>query len=142
MKGKLLEKINAENLRKEALPDFRIGDSVRVHVRIKEGDKERVQVFEGVVIDRRSGSALASFTVRKISYGVGVERVFPLHSSRIEKIEVVQRGRVRRARLNYLRKLQGKAARIKSERGQVAGVEATTAENTGPAPAGPATPAA
>jgi large subunit ribosomal protein L19 len=102
-----------------SIPDFRPGDSVRVHTLIKEGDKERVQVFEGVVIDRRSGSSMASFTVRKISYGVGVERVFPLHSSRIEKIEVVQRGRVRRARLNYLRKLQGKAARIKGERTQV-----------------------
>ena len=114
--------------RRDNLPDFRPGDSVRVHTLIKEGDKERVQVFEGVVIDRRGGSALASFTVRKISYGVGVERVFPLHSSRIEKIEVVQRGRVRRARLNYLRKLQGKAARIKGERIQVGGeAEATPA---------------
>jgi large subunit ribosomal protein L19 len=112
--------------RRDTLPDFRPGDSVRVHTLIKEGDKERVQVFEGVVIDRKSGSALASFTVRKISYGVGVERVFPLHSSRIEKIEVVQRGRVRRARLNYLRKLQGKAARIKGERGQVSSEVATS----------------
>jgi large subunit ribosomal protein L19 len=102
------------------LPDFRPGDSVRVHTLIKEGDKERVQIFEGVVIDRRGGSALASFTVRKISYGVGVERVFPLHSTRIEKIEVVQRGHVRRARLNYLRNLRGKAARIKGERIQIA----------------------
>ena len=114
--------------RRDNLPDFRPGDSVRVHTLIKEGDKERIQVFEGVVIDRRSGSALASFTVRKVSYGVGVERVFPLYSSRIDKIEVVQRGRVRRARLNYLRKLQGKAARIKGERGQVsAGSEAEVA---------------
>ncbi|MBN2573461.1 MAG: 50S ribosomal protein L19 [Deltaproteobacteria bacterium] len=108
------------SFRRDNLPDFRPGDSVRVHTLIKEGDKERVQVFEGVVIDRRSSSALASFTVRKVSYGVGVERVFPLHSSRIERIEVVQRGRVRRARLNYLRGLQGKAARIKGQRGQVA----------------------
>ena len=98
------------------LPEFDSGDSVRVHTLIKEGDKERVQIFEGVVIDRRAGSSLASFTVRKISYGVGVERIFPLHSSRIEKIEVVQRGQVRRARLNYLRNLKGKAARIKGER--------------------------
>jgi len=98
------------------LPEFDSGDSVRVHTLIKEGDKERVQIFEGVVIDRRAGSSLASFTVRKISYGVGVERIFPLHSIRIEKIEVVQRGQVRRARLNYLRNLQGKAARIKGER--------------------------
>jgi large subunit ribosomal protein L19 len=115
------------SFRRDTLPDFRPGDSVRVHTLIKEGDKERVQVFEGVVIDRRGGSALASFTVRKISYGVGVERVFPLHSSRIEKVEVVQRGRVRRARLNYLRQLQGKAARIKGERND--------AGNESPAPA-------
>jgi large subunit ribosomal protein L19 len=108
------------SFRRDNLPNFRPGDSVRVHTLIKEGEKERVQVFEGVVIDRRSGSSLASFTVRKISYGVGVERVFPLHSSRIEKIEVAQRGRVRRARLNYLRQLQGKAARIKGERIHVA----------------------
>jgi len=105
------------SFRRDNIPDFRPGDSVKVHTLIKEGDKERVQIFEGVVIDRRNSSSLASFTVRKISYGVGVERVFPLHSSRIEKIEVVQHGRVRRARLNYLRKLQGKAARIKGERG-------------------------
>ncbi len=121
------------SFRRDNLPDFRPGDSVRVHTLIKEGDKERVQVFEGVVIDRRSGSALASFTVRKISYGVGVERVFPLHSSRIEKVEVVQRGRVRRARLNYLRQLQGKAARIKGERGQVASDEGSAAPEA-PAP--------
>jgi large subunit ribosomal protein L19 len=124
------------SFRRTNLPDFRPGDSVRVHTLIKEGDKERVQVFEGVVIDRRSGSALASFTVRKISYGVGVERVFPLHSSRIEKIEVVQRGRVRRARLNYLRQLQGKAARIKGERIQTGGdVESTNEAPTPPAAA-------
>jgi large subunit ribosomal protein L19 len=111
------------SFRRDNIPDFRPGDSVRVHTLIKEGDKERVQVFEGVVIDRRSGTSLASFTVRKISYGVGVRARVPLHSSRIEKIEVVQRGRVRRARLNYLRKLQGKAARIKGERIQVSASE-------------------
>jgi large subunit ribosomal protein L19 len=105
--------------RRDNIPDFRPGDSVRVHTLIKEGDKERVQVFEGVCIDRRSSSACASFTVRKISYGVGVERIFPLHTSRIERIEIVQRGRVRRARLNYLRDLQGRAARIKGERSVV-----------------------
>jgi large subunit ribosomal protein L19 len=121
----LIREIEDSFLR-DKLPDFRPGDSVRVHTLIKEGDKERVQVFEGVVIDRRGGSSLASFTVRKVSYGVGVERVFPLHSSRIEKIEVVQRGRVRRARLNYLRDLQGKAARIKGERVQVAASSVAT----------------
>src|SRR5436190_354896 len=105
-----------KSFRRADLPNFRPGDSVKVHTLIKEGDKERVQVFEGVVIDRRSGGSRASFTVRKVSYGVGVERIFPLHTTRIEKIEVVQKGRVRRARLNYLRGLQGRAARIKGER--------------------------
>jgi large subunit ribosomal protein L19 len=111
----LLREIDTSYLRQN-LPDFRSGDSVRVHTLIKEGDKERVQVFEGVVIGQHRGGSRASFTVRKISYGVGVERIFPLHTSRIEKIEIVQRGHVRRARLNYLRQLQGKAARIKSEK--------------------------
>jgi large subunit ribosomal protein L19 len=95
------------------VPDFRPGDTVRVHVRIVEGDKERVQVFEGVVLQRRRAGASSSFVVRKISYGVGVERIFPLHSPSIAKIEVKARGRVRRARLTYLRDLSGKAARIK-----------------------------
>src|SRR5262247_4208073 len=102
--------------RRADIPDFRSGDSVRVHTLIKEGDKERVQVFEGVVIGQHRGGSRASFTVRKISYGVGVERIFPLHTSRIEKIEIVARGEVRRARLNYLRELEGKAARIKGEK--------------------------
>jgi len=95
------------------LPDFRAGDTVRVHVRIVEGDKERVQVFEGIVLQRRRAGASSSFVVRKISYGVGVERIFPLHSPSIAKIELKSRGRVRRARLTYLRDLSGKAARIK-----------------------------
>jgi len=120
------------------IPEFRSGDSVRVHTLIKEGDKERVQVFEGVVIDRRRGGSRASFTVRKISYGVGVERIFPLHTSRIEKIEVLQKGRVRRARLNYLRQLQGRAARIKGERQNLDEVE--TAPAAAPAPAAAAKP--
>jgi large subunit ribosomal protein L19 len=101
---------------RDNLPSFRPGDSVRVHTLIKEGDKERVQVFEGVVIGRKRGGSRASFTVRKMSYGVGVERIFPLHTSRIEKVEVVSKGRVRRARLNYLRALEGRAARIKGEK--------------------------
>ncbi len=118
----LIQEYEASSLRSD-IPEFRPGDSVRVHTLIKEGDKERVQVFEGVCIDRRSGASSASFTVRKISYGVGVERVFPLHTNRIEKIEVIQKGRVRRARLNYLRALQGRAARIKGERvGEAAAV--------------------
>jgi large subunit ribosomal protein L19 len=100
---------------KSDLPEFDTGDTVRVHAKIKEGNKERVQVFEGVVIKRsKASTASATFTVRKVSYNVGVERTFPLHSPRIEKIEVLTKGVVRRARLFYLRPLRGKAARIKS----------------------------
>lgn len=97
-------------------PDFRPGDSVKVHIRIIEGSKERVQIFQGVVIRRKRGTMNASYTVRKISHGVGVEKTFALHNPRIEKIEVVSRGRVRRSRLFYLRDRRGKAARIR-ERG-------------------------
>ncbi len=99
-------------LARRPVPDFRPGDTVRVHQRVIEGNRERVQVFEGVVIARRNRGINSSFTVRKISYGEGVERVFPLYSPRIEKIEVVRRGRVRRAKLYYLRERRGKAARI------------------------------
>jgi large subunit ribosomal protein L19 len=95
------------------IPDFRPGDTVRVHVRITEGDKERLQAFEGVVIARKHGGVRETITVRKTSFGVGVERIFPLHASVIDRIEVVRRGRVRRAKLYYLRKLRGKAARIR-----------------------------
>ncbi|HIC92462.1 MAG TPA: 50S ribosomal protein L19 [Syntrophaceae bacterium] len=98
------------------LPDFKSGDTVRVYTKVKEGDKERIQVFEGVVIRKRKGKTGATFTVRKVSYGVGVERIFPLHSPAIEKIKIVSKGRVRRSRLYYLRKLAGKAARIKEKR--------------------------
>ena len=126
----LLRAIDNSFLR-PGLPDLRSGDSVRVHTMIKEGDKERVQIFEGVVIGQHRGGARSTFTVRKISYGVGVERIFPLHTSRIEKIEIVQRGRVRRARLNYLRELQGKAARIKAEKREE--VTAPRAEVAAPA---------
>ena len=98
------------------IPDFRPGDTVRVHVNIKEGDKERIQVFEGAVIRRSGGSVRETFTVRKISYGIGVERTFTVHSQKIAKIEVTVMGRVRRAKLYYLRDLRGKAARIKSVR--------------------------
>jgi large subunit ribosomal protein L19 len=94
-------------------PAFRAGDTVRVHVRIVEGDKERVQVFEGVVIRRRRGGNRSSFTVRKISYGVGVERTFPCASPRVEKVEILAKGKVRRSRLYYLRERTGKAARIR-----------------------------
>ena len=97
------------------MPDFRPGDSVKVHIRIIEGNKERVQIFEGVVIRRRRGNMGATFTVRKISHGVGVEKTFALHSPRLEKVEIVTRGKVRRSRLYYLRGLRGKAARIKAK---------------------------
>lgn len=100
---------------KAQIPDFSPGDTVRVQVRVLEGDKERFQVFEGVVIRKRGSGLRATFTVRKVTYGVGVERIFPIHSPMIEKIECVRRGHVRRAKLYYLRKLKGKAARI-SER--------------------------
>lgn len=100
------------------LPSFRPGDQVKVHYRIREGEKERVQVFQGVVIAHAKGGIGATFTVRKVSFGVGVERIFPQHSPRIEKLEIVSRGKVRRARLYYLRDLEGKAARLKQERGE------------------------
>lgn len=103
---------------KQDIPAFDPGDTVKVHHRVVEGDKQRIQVFEGVVIARRGSRTNASFTVRKISYGVGVERIFPLHSPNIEKIEVIRRGKVRRAKLYYLRTRRGKAARIKEKRTQ------------------------
>ena len=95
------------------IPDFRPGDTVRVHVKVVEGERQRIQVFEGVVIRRRGGGLSETFTVRRVSYGVGVERTFPLHSRRVDRIELVRQGRVRRARLYYLRELRGKAARIR-----------------------------
>ncbi|MBA3027387.1 MAG: 50S ribosomal protein L19 [Proteobacteria bacterium] len=97
-------------------PHFAPGDTVKVHVKISEGDKERIQVFQGVVISKKNNSSNSTFTVRKVSYGVGVERVFLIHSPVIDKIELVNKGRVRRAKIYYLRKLRGKAARIKEQR--------------------------
>ena len=108
--------VEAKYLRND-LPTFRGGDTVRVHTKIKEGDKERIQLYEGVVIASSGGGSRAMFTVRKVSYGVGVERMFPLHSPRIDKIEVMGRGAVRRSRLYYLRQLAGKAARVQQEDG-------------------------
>jgi large subunit ribosomal protein L19 len=116
-----LKEIQREGLRQD-LPDFRPGDTVRVVVRVKEGDKERLQAFEGVCIARRGSGISETFTVRKVSAGVGVERIFPLHSPTIAQIELVRRGRVRRAKLYYLRRLAGKAARIR-ERRELAGEE-------------------
>ncbi len=109
---KAIEDIHEGALRTD-LPEFRPGDTVRVHVRIQEGDKKRIQVFEGVVIRKKRGGIGSTFTVRKVSYGVGVERVFPLHSKMVESVKMVNRGRVRRSRLFYLRERSGKAARIK-----------------------------
>ncbi|MEI7448843.1 MAG: 50S ribosomal protein L19 [Desulfomonile sp.] len=111
----VLEQIEKEQMRLD-LPEFRSGDTVKVHVRIVEGTRERIQVFEGAVIAINWKDSRTSFTVRKVSYGIGVERVFPLHSPMIDKIEVVNQGRVRRSKIYYIRKLRGKAARIK-ERG-------------------------
>ena len=110
-----IEAIEREQLQQN-VPDFKPGDSVKVHVKVIEGEKERIQVFAGVVIRRSRGGIRSSFTVRKVSYGVGVERTFPVHSPRLERIEVVTRGHVRRAKLYYLRGLSGKAARITAEK--------------------------
>lgn len=110
-----MEVVEREQLRTD-LPDFRVGDTVKVHVKIVEGEKERVQLFEGVVIRKKSGGIRSTFTVRKISYGVGVERIFPTHSPRIDRIDILSRGKVRRAKLFYLRGLKGKAARIRGEK--------------------------
>jgi large subunit ribosomal protein L19 len=107
----VIDNIEAQQLRSD-LPKFKPGDTVRVHVKVVEGEKERIQVFQGFVLRRSGGGNRETFTVRKVSYGVGVERTFPVHSPRIDKIEVATRGRVRRAKLYYLRKLSGKAARI------------------------------
>ncbi len=111
----IITEITKEQLRSD-LPTFRPGDTVRVHVKVVEGTRERIQVFEGVVIKRRGGGISETFTVRKISYGVGVERTFPVHTPKIAKLEVIRRGKVRRAKLYYLRNLRGKAARIKEIR--------------------------
>ena len=110
-----LDALDADSLRAD-IPDFRPGDSVKVHVRVVEGNRSRIQVFQGVVIRRQGGGIRETFTVRKVSFGVGVERTFPVHTPVVEKIEVVTRGDVRRAKLYYLRELRGKAAKIKEKR--------------------------
>ena len=110
----LLNQIDLQSMRFD-MPDFRSGDTVKVHIRILEGNKERIQVYQGVVIRKKRGTMNASFTVRKISHGVGVEKTFPLHSPKLEKVEILSRGKVRRGRLYYLRDLKGKAARIKDK---------------------------
>ena len=117
--NKLIEAVDQASLRTDH-PDFRAGDSVKVHVRVVEGNRSRIQVFQGVVIRRKGGGVRETFTVRKVSFGVGVERTFPVHTPVVEKIEVVTRGDVRRAKLYYLRELRGKAAKIKEKRETVA----------------------
>jgi large subunit ribosomal protein L19 len=114
-----LDALDADSLRDD-IPEFRPGDTVKVHVRVVEGNRSRIQVFQGVVIRRQGGGARETFTVRKVSFGVGVERTFPVHTPVVEKIEVVTRGDVRRAKLYYLRELRGKAAKIKEKREPVA----------------------
>lgn len=118
-----------KTMMRESLPDFRPGDTVAVHYKIKEGERERIQVFEGVVIAKKGGSARETFIVRKVSYGVGVERIFPLHSPLIDKIEVKRQGKVRRAKLYYLRGLSKKASRIK-ERSRLDQVDTKTQKKT------------
>ena len=110
----LIKSITQEYVRTD-IPEFSVGDTVKVYLKVKEGNKERIQVFEGVVLKRQNGGVSETFTVRKISSGVGVEKTFPLHSPKIEKIELVRKGDVRRAKLNYMRQRTGKAARIKSK---------------------------
>ena len=111
----LIKALEQEQL-KESMTDFSVGDTVKVHYRIKEGNRERIQVFEGTVIKRQGGSVRETFTVRRISYGVGVERTFPVHSPRVEKLEVVRQGKVRRSRLFYLRDRTGKSAKVKEKK--------------------------
>ena len=108
----IIKSVEHEQL-KNKIPELKVGNTVKVHVRIKEGNKERIQVFEGIIIKKQGGGVNATFTVRKISYGVGVEKTFPIHTPTVNKIEVVRRGKVRRAKLNYIRTLSAKAARIK-----------------------------
>ena len=117
-KAALFDKIEGEQFRKEAAK-FNVGDSVRVHTKVVEGDKERIQVFEGVIIGWKKGGLRSTITVRKVSHGVGVERIFPIHAPTVDRIEVKSHGQVRRAKLYYLRDLAGKAARIKEQRADV-----------------------
>ena len=111
----LIKAIESEQLR-NVIPDFNVGDTIKVHVKVKEGNRERIQVYEGVVMKRQGGGLSETFTVRRISYGVGVERTFPLHSPKFDRIEVVRKGKVRRAKINYLRGRVGKRAKIKEIR--------------------------
>lgn len=115
MINNLIEKVE-RNQKRNDLPNFQIGDNVKVHVRIKEGDKSRIQIFEGIVISKKHSGTRETFTVRKISYGIGVERTFPLHNPNISEIEILRRNKIRRAKLYYMRDLKGKSARLKEIR--------------------------
>jgi large subunit ribosomal protein L19 len=132
----LMAAIEQGTLRRD-LPPFRSGDTVRVHVKVKEGEKERIQMFEGVVIRRRRGGVSATFTVRKISYGVGVERIFPVESPTVEKVEIKSRGHVRRSRLYFLRELKGKKARLRSKLRDLSGLVAPDVSEPGTAAEAP-----
>jgi large subunit ribosomal protein L19 len=129
-----IEALFKDQLQTDHVEPFRVGDTVRVHYKVVEGDKERVQVFQGQVIRRRRGGIGATFTVRKVSYNVGVERIFPLHSPRIERVELVSRGAVRRAKLYFLRKLEGKAARLRDARDRQQGGGSGTNASASPSP--------
>lgn len=131
MNQALLDKIESEQFRKDSSANFGVGDSVRVHTKVVEGDKERIQIFSGVVIGRRGHGLNEMFTVRRISYGEGVERVFPVHSPRVDKIEVERKGSVRRAKLTYLRKRLGKGATLVKEKGAVTAATSETATAKG-----------
>jgi large subunit ribosomal protein L19 len=126
---KTMDLVEKGTLRRD-LPPFRTGDTVRVHVKVSEGDKERIQVFEGVVIRRHRGGASATFTVRKVSYGVGVERIFPVESPSVAQVEIKSRGHVRRSRLYYLRELRGKKARLRSKLRDLSGLVAAEGAGT------------
>jgi large subunit ribosomal protein L19 len=136
MRPSALEYVESKQIRKD-LTEFRTGDTVRVHWKVREGEKERVQPFEGVVIRKTKGANRATFTVRKVSYGVGVERIFPLHSPRYERIDVLSRGDVRHNRLFYLRGLRGKASRVETQEELIEGAP-TAASGSTPAPEAPA----
>lgn len=114
--SEIIRSIEASQLRSEKLPAFRVGDTLRVYVKVVEGNRERLQAFEGTVIAKRNGSSRETFTVRRVSYGIGVERTFPVNSPRVDHVEIIRRGKVRRAKLYYLRDRQGKAAKIKEAR--------------------------
>jgi large subunit ribosomal protein L19 len=131
MNQALLDKIESEQFRKDSSANFGVGDSVRVHTKVVEGDKERIQIFSGVVIGRRGRGLNEMFTVRRISYGEGVERVFPVHSPRVDKIEVERKGSVRRAKLTYLRKRLGKGATLVKEKAATAVAATETATTKG-----------